>query len=475
MKQYLRYTLAILLATGMSIPLRAQTPRSDDLRTYRQLLSDGTYVSPLSGSPFSRYLEGYQLFLSTALHAGDSAIDAYFERMEELEDTLDESDPFFTYTEAEFKLQEAFIELKAGNELSAAWKLRQAYKLAENALDEPGANPALHKTMGVMQCLIGSIPEKMQWIPSLFGIDGSIDEGIEQLNTACRQAEWVCTEANLLLALSHSYLLNEDEAAIQYAADALHSPVNQPLPAYLLMNIYMRGHRTDSALLQFGHLSEKKRDAIPQLYYMAGNAYLQSGDFGAARENYLAYIESDGSPDFIRDSWYKTGLAWWLEGNEEKALSAMENVMLTGVNETEADRYATSHAQLPLPDPVILRIRFLTDGGFFQDARQLVQETDASRFTDPKVKTEYIYRSARLDHLTGDTTAALLGYAQVVDQQGDESWYYAPNSCLMSGYLLAGRDREKAAEWFRKVRDYRNYEYEKGIERQAQAALNHLD
>ncbi len=466
----------LILLSGLDNTLEAQHPSSDQIRRYHMLLQgQNELLPPSSKEAFDLYLNGYQYFLNTALHAGDSAFEAYFDQMEELTSLVKDSDPWADYILAEFKLQEAFIELKAGNELAAAWKLRQAYRMTEKGLKNSPGNPAMFKTMGIMKCLIGSIPDNMQWIPSLFGISGSLNEGIYDLNKACQEAPWVCQEVHLLLSLSYSYLLTEDKRAVDEAQKSLKMSGIHPLPVYLVMNVYLRAHQSANALDLYKHLSEQQRRKIPMIYYLAGNASLQKGEYADARESYAQFLEHHPSEDFIRDAWYKTGLAWWLEGNKEKAEYAFTASLSNGQSDTEADRYAEKHAKQPLPDQAIMKLRLFTDGGFYDQAKEILAATSLNVYTKTEDKVEFIYRGARLKHLTGDTLQAIDDYQKVINLQGDVKWYFAPNSCLQLGYLFAESNRPLAREWFEKVKDYRDYEYEKGIERKAQAALTHYE
>lgn len=468
------FVFLLYLTGSLSNSLLAQQPSPEQIRQYHQLLQGQDEVLLTnSDNAFDLYLTGYQIFLNTALHAGDSAFEVYFARIEELTSSIQPSDPWANYVLAEFKLQEAFIELKAGNELAAAWKLRQAFRMTEKALSSAPLNPALYKTMGVMKCLIGSIPDKMQWVPSLFGISGSLNEGISDLTKACQESPWICQETHLLLALSYSYLLSEDQLAVNQAEKSLNMSGIHPLPAYLIMNIYLRAHQSANALGLYKRLSTEQRNQLPMIDYLAGNASLQKGEYAHARESYRFFLKNHPSEDFIKDAWYKTGLAWWLDGDKEKAKKAFEESIRNGQSQTEADRYAEKHAKLPLPDPSIMKIRLFTDGGFYTQAKKVLTSTSSGDYPELEEKTELIYRGARLKHLTGDTLQAIADYEKVIKLQGDGNYYFAPNSCLQLGYLLAESDRQKARLWFEKVKDYRDYEYEKGIERKAQAALTH--
>ncbi len=362
-------------------------------------------------------------------------------------------------------------ELKAGNELSSAWKLRKAFKLTTSAIaDFPDFYPN-YKTLGIMQCLLGAVPENMQWVPGLFGMEGSLENGLVNLNLAGDKVPWLRKETTLLLALCHSYLLSDDDRALTYA-ESLLADESGPLPVYLMMNVFLRSHSAAMAIEAYEALTVSEQNNLILLKYLKGNALLQAGKYSEAIKTFNEFISGYAGEEFIKDAWYKTGIAYFLMGKPDMSDKILLKVSEVGNSHTEADRYAHIHSQKPLHSQIIMKLRLYTDGGFFKKAKEMASSASPDDFTTRESKTEFIYRSGRLAHITGDSDKAVELYLQTIKEQGDEKWYYAPNSCLQLGYIFLKTSPEKSESYFLKVRDYRGYDYEKGIERKAQAALN---
>jgi hypothetical protein len=88
---------------------------------------------------------------------------------------------------------------------------------------------------------------------------------------------------------------------------------------------------------------------------------------------------------------------------------------------------------------------------------------------------EFYYRKARLAHKTNQLSAAKLFYNQTIDQNGDENWYYAPNSCLQLGYIaMADNDKAAARQYFTRALTYKKHEYKNSIDSKAKSALAQL-
>lgn len=459
----------------MPLGLFAQSPKPIDLKMYNALFTGHSPTIPAQSSePFHLYISAYSEFIQTATYSTDRTYSSYFDSISEIREGLpDDNEAWTTYFLAEIKLQEAFIEMKAGNEISAAWKFRQAYRMTQQSLEKFPEFTPFYKTLGVMECLLGAIPDNMQWVPSLFGMEGSVQNGIQHLKEAGKNSVWLRQETDLLLALCFSYLLNSDEDALHYTQKVINNSKNSPLQTYLAMNILLRSHRAQDALLLYERLPDKSKDYLPLLYYLAGNALLQIGEYQKsilALENFITFYKGE---DFVKDSYYKKGIAMLLLSNVTGTKEMFQSVQTLGSANTEADRYAEAHSTPEsLPHPILMKLRLYTDGGLYENAKQVIQNEENFEFVTPEEKTEFTYRTARLAHLTGDSTLAIVRYKKTLEEQGANKWYFAPNSCLQLGYLFLEKDKNTSEEYFLKVSDYKGYDYEKGIQRKAEAALN---
>jgi len=69
----------------------------------------------------------------------------------------------------------------------------------------------------------------------------------------------------------------------------------------------------------------------------------------------------------------------------------------------------------------LLRIRFLTDGGYYEEAGQLIAPLTMQSFKDSRDKVELIYRKARLAQKTGQLTTAQSLYLRAIELTGNET------------------------------------------------------
>ena len=142
----------------------------------------------------------------------------------------------------------------------------------------------------------------------------------------------------------------------------------------------------------------------------------------------------------------------------------------------EADRYAESAlTQNYAPNLKLTKIRYAIDGGYYEDASNLMASVRGDELINKRDQVEYFYRRARLAHKTGDITNAQQLYLQTAIAAEEEPWYFAPNAYLQLGYLaMTNNDKANAKIYFKKAIAYKNHEYKNSIDSKAKFALEQL-
>ncbi len=72
------------------------------------------------------------------------------------------------FLQAEIGLHWAFVYLKFGHEFDGALNLRQAYQATQEIKKRYPKFTAIQKTEGLLNVIIGSVPEKYNWVLSLW-------------------------------------------------------------------------------------------------------------------------------------------------------------------------------------------------------------------------------------------------------------------------------------------------------------------
>lgn len=381
------------------------------------------------------------------------------------------------FLQAELHLQWTFVYLKFGHEFDAALNLRQAYQIAQDCKEKFPKFLAIKKTSGLLDVIIGAVPEKYDWVLGLLGMKGSIESGLNELEFALQPENPLAFESGVLYALAQGFVLQKTAVAVsEIKMIQQHYPDNR-LALFIGAALAIKNSQSDDALSMLKKL-ESLNEGLPLYYsnYLMGEVYLQKADYLNSISAYHWFSKNYHGQNYIKDATYKIGLCYLLNGNSNDAQAAFKQAKNSGKEVTEADKYAArSLAEREPPNILLTKVRYYTDGGYYDDARKVLESISPSDIPTKRDQVEYYYRKARLAHKTNQLSAAKLFYAQTIDLNGDENWYFAPNSCLQLGYILTDeKDYSTAKQNFEKAIGYKKHEYKNSIDSKAKSALTQL-
>ncbi len=382
----------------------------------------------------------------------------------------------YQFVQAEIRLQWAFVYLKFGHELDAAIRLRQAYQIAEGCREKFPDYMPIRKTTGLLQVIIGSVPDKYGRILNLLNMSGSITAGLADLNEVSRMDSPLAMEGKILFALVEGFVLSRPASALAHMQEILTVDKKNPLLMFLSASLALKNSQNELALRMLDGLSNAGQ-SVPLYYadYLRGEAYLHKGDYLSSIAAYRWFINHQTGENYIKDAYYKIGICYWLHGNQNDALALFEEARDHGKESSEADRSAArALSDKNLPNVKLSKIRYLTDGGYYTEAEKLLTTVTAADLTLKRDEVEFFYRKARLAHKSGHTDPVEF-YLETIRRTGPESWYFAPNSCLQLGYIYQSQNKIKEAEeYFQRALSYRRHEYKNSIDSKARSALAQL-
>ncbi len=404
--------------------------------------------------------------------------DSTFEALKEFEDLRIEAiedyeakTPWKGFLMAEIKLQWAFIKLKYGEEWGAFWSLRSANKtIKENTEDFP--NFALNgRTSGMLSILFGVTPDNYQWIFNLFGMKGTVKEGIDQLRRNRSNSEIFGLESSIILGMVYSHLLENKAMSPQFIME--HPLGTNPLPQYFQGIILQKSHQASQARV----LWQDEAISVPFKHYLIAESYFQEGRYDSAIVYFHQFLDAFKGLTYQKDAYLKIALSHKLQGKNNEYNDYLNMAKASKAESSEIDKNAQKIMdQLPTINLDMLQLRFAIDGGYFDRAQTLIGHLESSALSELE-QVELTYRKARLNHVKGENSKAIDLYRQVTEQaETIEETYYAPNSFLQLGYLQrdAG-DEEAASMYFERVLSFRKHPYKMSLDSKAKVALSLLD
>ena len=383
----------------------------------------------------------------------------------------------YQFLHAEMRLQWTFVYLKFGHEFDAALNLREAYLLASSLKSKsPGYFP-IRKTSGLLDVMIGSVPEKYNWVLSVLGMQGSVPAGLSDLRMVKNSNSAMSLEADLLYALAQGFVFQKPDSALAELTKVPKQKSDNSLALFVAASLAIKNSQSEEALNFLTTLAAGNK-GIPVYYadYLKGEVYLHKGEYLNAIASYRWFISHYVGQNYIKDAYYKMGLCYLLNGNINDAMHFFDEARTKGREASDTDKAAArSLSEKELPHVLLSKIRFSTDGGYYDRASQLLASITEKDLPTKRDQVEYQYRKARLLHKTNQLEGAKSYYNQTIDLAGDENWYFAPNACLQLGYIYETEGKKvEAKRIFEKALSYKLHEYKNSIDSKAKSAIGRL-
>jgi tetratricopeptide (TPR) repeat protein len=409
-------------------------------------------------------------------HAGFPQIDQKFkDRLKYLESLPESAETLFL--QAELSLQKGFCYLNLNQELNAVFAIRKAYQLTSDCLKKYPHFIPIKKTSGVIQVMIGSVPEKYSWFISLLGMKGSVTTGQKQLSELRLSKSSLNMEASILFFTIKGFINQEFSEAAEGINQSLKDQPSNKLLLFIGANMLVKDARSEEALALIHRIDETRQGlSMPYIDYLRGEIHLQKGEYQKSIESFNRFMKNFPSQSFKKDSYFKISLCYWLLGDTRSAKDNFEKAKITGSDKAEPDRYAAKQLEDPaFPNKKLLKVRFSTDGGYYREATAMLASITPAELVTAKDQTEYYYRKARLAHRTGEIASAKILYQQSIDMTSNNPWYFGANSALHLGYIAKDQKNYQAArKYFQMALDYPRHEYKNSIDSKARTELQLL-
>jgi tetratricopeptide (TPR) repeat protein len=452
------YTMAFSLQQDKATEYLKKIKTNEFHKLYVQSLNETIYI------------------LITEDNKGFEQIDERFKaRLKYLEELPTGAETLFL--QAELNLQRGFCFLNLGQDLNAVMSIRKAYQFTSDCLKKYPNFIPIKKTSGVIQVMLGSVPDKYKWFVSLLGMKGSVSTGQKQFTELRNSKSSLSMEATILFYTVKGFLNQQFPEAAEGIAACLKDQPDNRLLLFLGVNMFIKDGQSEEALALI-HRIDQHNQGLPIYYidYLRGEILLQKGEYARSIESFQRFIKNYPSVSFKKDAYFKISLDYWLAGDSKLAKANFEKAKLTGTDKAEPDRYAAKQLEEShFPNKKLLKVRFSTDGGYYKEAAALLHTIVPSDLTTLKEQTEYYYRKARLAHRTGDISGAKLFYQQSIDMTKNNPWYFGANSALQLGYIAKEqKDFVSARKYFEMALSYPKHEYKNSIDSKARTELEML-
>ena len=400
----------------------------------------------------------------------------------------DKKSPYYRFCLAGVKLHWAFARLKFGEYTTAAFEIRSAFLLLkENEKLFPNFLPN-EVGRGILHVIVGLIPDNYRWLANIAGLDGTIEEGVAELDSvfyydgsnkvynlfkpeACFYLAFVYTNLyyNKQKSLDLISQFDRDSSFIEYR--------NSPLIIFAKSSIYMKSGLNDNVvkLLSSYH---PPQGTYPFLYleFLEGLANLSRLDTTSAMF-FNSFLDKFKGINYIKSGHQKLAWIFLLQGDTNSYKTEIFKAGKTGHTFVDDDKQAHSEYNVEIiPAIPLLKARLLFDGGYYQEALNILLNTSLEDYIrSRKDLAEYTYRLGRIHHQMGNIKKAEKFYTKTVFLGRDIPHYYAANAALNLGLIYEKRGDFVGADTnYRICVSLKHDEYQNSLRQKAKAGLNRL-
>jgi len=434
-------------------------------------------------------LENYIYFLKVFIGENEEEFEILEDKKDDIVDRLengDENSPYYRYCLAQVNLQWAVARTKFKEYFSATFEINRAYRMLERNREEfPDFLPNLIN-LGLLHTMIGTIPDNYNWAKRIVGIDGTINQGVNEilkvLNASMESDEFSHYKAECLFYLSfiQMNLMSDKDKTLQYLKVIEKDDISKsnPLAVYGISRIYMANGMNDKAIeLLLGRPQGDEYYPFYYLDYLTGLAKLHRLDEDAYKYLFKYVINFKGV-NYIKDAYQKIAWHYFAHGNTEKYKEYITKVKEYGNEIVDADKQAEREAENGIPQNYhLLRARLLFDGGYYEKAmHELTINTNDNFLKDSRDTLEYTYRLGRIYDAWGKTKESIDYYKRTIELGSESEYYYAANAALKLGNIYENQQQYEAAlKYYDEAQSMQNKEYRNSINQKAKAGINRIE
>ncbi|MES2774655.1 MAG: hypothetical protein V4722_10745 [Bacteroidota bacterium] len=445
----------------------------------QRLLAEEKRAHPDNLIPYflDNYADFFSLFFNEDMKEFDKKLPLKEARLAAMKIGPKDS-PWNLFTQSVLQVQWAAIHIKFGERWAAGWSFKAAFDLAkENQRLFPNFAPN-KMVMGPLQVVAGTIPKGYQWLSNMLGVKGNIVIGMNELtafmNNPDPSAAIFKEEAIFYYCYLKFHFENKPGDALQFIRTQKLDVVNNHLFAYMAANLSLN-NQNSAATKSYVQNRNPSPDYMPMPVWDFEMAHAKlfhlEPDANLYFDRFLAGFKGSF---YVKDSWLKLGWHYLLQGNMAQYNRCLELVKTRGNAETDADKKALKEAKSgKVPNPVLLKARLLSDGGYTSEAYETLKGKGSSDFAAEEDKLEFAYRVGRVYEELGKYDDAIQAYLTTIKTGKDRTEYFAARAALQTGMIYEQKKKNKplAIAFYNQCLAMENHDYKNSLDQKAKAGV----
>ncbi|HEX8460082.1 MAG TPA: tetratricopeptide repeat protein [Segetibacter sp.] len=389
-----------------------------------------------------------------------------------------DTSPFYRYCLALSYIQRAAVKIKFGERYSAGWDFKKANSaIRDNKSRFPNFLPN-NMVSGPISVVIGTVPSSYKWITSLFGMKGSISEGMQMMksfvNSNDPYAKLFANEAIFYYCYLLFYIENKPDEVFRLIQTRKLDIVNNHLYAYLATNLAINSKQNNYALTVIQGRNTST-DYMPTAAWEFELGYIKFHQLklDEAINHFDKFITTFKGSFYVKDVLQKISWSYYLKGNKAEAERYRQLTIRNGKTESDADKIAYREAKKNVwPNEILLKARILNDGGYQKEALAALAGKTAADFANPEEALEYAYRMGRIYDDMGRDDEAIKYYEEAIRLGKDRQEYFAARAAVQIGFIYEKRGQKTLAiSFYQQCLHMGDHEYKDSLDQRAKSGI----
>jgi len=385
---------------------------------------------------------------------------------------------FYHYCLSQMQFHKTTVALKFGEKWTGAWAFKRAFQHIKTGIKQHpdfGPNQLLY---GSLQTIIGTLPKGYSFLAGLFGMKGTIPEGMQRVRSFSNANDvWANifkTEAIFIKSYLQFYIENKKEETLQQIQQQKLDVVNNHLFAYMAANLGLNYQMTDYARTV---MSKRNQSAAYHRLvvwdYYEGIAAMQQLQLVEAAQNLEQFLQHFKGNFYVKDAYLKLSWCYYLAGNKANAEKNKKLTLQKGNTYSDADAQAQKEAKLGYwPNAALLKARILCDGGYFNEALKTATALKSEMLDKEEEKLELTYRLGRIYDELKKKQQALQYYIATIESPNTTKTYFPARAALQAGYIYEQQgNKEEAIKYFNICLAMEGHAYKNSLDQKAKTAI----
>ncbi len=381
------------------------------------------------------------------------------------------------FLQSEINLHWSLLYLKANDKWKAYQCVKEAYQLLKKCQIEFPNFKYYKKSLGILETLLGTIPDEFDWAIKILGFEGSLIEGKNHLLEFIDndKSDFFNLEAIAAYSFILAYLENHSPKGLEY----WNNHADKSVQGFLLVNVVqvklmIKSGKMEEAKLIMESIKKERINKVPYLVFLSGLIKLQNLETSAEKD-FLNYINLFKGLSYRKESYQK--LAWisMIRGQDFEYFMYMSKCLQQGEEITDEDKQAVREAKSgEKPDLLLLKARLLCDGANYIRAYNLLFKNIEKYYNSPN-KLEFCYRMGRICQMLGKSNEALSFFKDAIAEDKKKTSYLSAYSILNTALIIENSgEKSVACTFFEEALKRRPDQYLRSLQQKSKTGLIRL-